>query len=180
MARARKSLICSLGAVAVLATFWGCNGTNVDDPSKSDSLLVIDSVSPASIQADVSPDMDPNGVLPPTPPADDTVEVNVRNLNRTQTPSGIFGDILITNVELLCAQGSLPSSTSPVSLTIQADSSATISVLLASGPYKQANSASLLTIGQDTCQITFNGQDLSGEPILSTVAVVGVSYVDTP
>jgi len=179
MARARKMLICSLGAVAVLATFWGCNGTNVDDPSKSDSLLVIDSVSPASVQADVSPDVDPNTMVA-TPPADDTVDVNVRNLNRTQSASGIFGDILITSVELFCEQNSLPSTTSPVSLTVPAESSATISVLVAPGPYKQTNSASLLTLGSDVCQITFNGQDLSGEDILSTVAVVHISYVDTP
>jgi len=179
MARARKSLICSLGAVLVLATLWGCNGSDVDDPTKSDSLLVINSVSPASIQADVSPDVDPNTMVS-TPPADDTVTVNVSNLNRTQSSSGVFGDVLITSVEVFCSAGSLPSTTTPASLSIQAESSATVSVLLAAGPYKEANAASLLAIGQDTCQITFNGEDLSGEPIISTVAVVGVSYVDTP
>jgi len=179
MARARNIFICSLGAAAVLATLWGCNGSNVDDPTKSDSLLVIDSVSPSSVQADVTPDLDPNGVLPPTPPPDDIVEVNVRNLNRAQTTSGIYGDIMITSVELLC-HGSIPSSTTAASLTIPAESSATISVLLVDGPWKALNSASLLTIGHDICQITFNGQDLSGEPILSTIAVVGVSFVDNP
>jgi len=180
MARARNSLICSLGAVMVLATLWGCNGSDVDDPKKSDSLLVIDSVSPASIQADVTPDVDPNTMLS-TPPPDDIVDVNVRNLNRAQTTSGIYGDIMITSVEIACnGVNGLPSSTSPVSLTIPADSSATISVLLIPGPYKEANSATLLGEVSELCELNFNGQDLGGEPISSTVAVVGVSYVDTP
>ena len=72
MERGLKSIICSLGAVVVLAALQGCNGTNIDDPSSSDSLLVIDSVEPASVQADVSPNVDPNTLLS-TPQADDTI-----------------------------------------------------------------------------------------------------------
>ena len=46
MVRIWKSLFCSLVAVAVLAALWGCNGTDLDDPDFSDSLLIIDSVEP--------------------------------------------------------------------------------------------------------------------------------------
>ena len=38
----------------------------------------------------------------------------------------------------------------------------------------------LYGVNLDTCEITFDGEDLSGEPILSKKAVFGISYVDTP
>jgi hypothetical protein len=186
MRRVRKSLIWPLGgvaALAVMAALWGCNGTDVDDPSVSDSLLVVDAVEPASIQADVSPNTDPNGVLPPSPPADDTVTVTVRNLNRTQSSSGIFGDIQISSFDLNCTDGTLAglvnSTGNPASLTIPADSSAAVAAGLFTGAFKQANSGSLLGITSG-CSLTFHGQDLSGEPILSQEAHFTVSFVDTP
>ena len=179
MTRVRKTLICSLGAFGVLAALWGCNGTNIDDPTKSDSVLVIDSVEPASVQADVSPSTDPITMLM-VPPADDTVTVKVRNVNRTQGSSGVFGDILLNTFDVACSKGSLNSSNNPSSLTIQAESSADISVLVAAGPFKEANSGLLLAFGTDLCEITFNGVDLSGDAIISKKAVFGVSFVNTP
>ena len=179
MVRVRKSLIFSLGAFAVLAALSGCNGTDIEDPKFSDSVLVVQSVTPASVQADVSPTTDPNTMLM-QPPADDVVTVSVKNLNRTQTTSGIFGDILVTSFNVQCANNTLNVSNSPASLTIPAESSADIRVLLAPGPFKMASMAFLLATATDLCEITFSGQDLSGEPFLSTPAVVGVSYVDTP
>ena len=179
MERGLRSIICSVGAVAVLAALPGCNGTNIDDPHSSDSLLIVEGVEPASVQADVSPDVDPNTLFV-TPPADDTVTVKVKNLKRNQSASGVFGDILISSFDVSCSNGTLDSSNNPASLAVAAEATGDITVLVASGPFKQANSGALLAIGSDLCEITFNGQDLSGEPIVSTKAVFGVSFVDTP
>ena len=184
MARVPKSLICSLGGLALLAALWGCNGTEIDNPKFSDSLLVVDSVEPALVQADVSPDVaDPNLPLITTPPKDDSVTVTVRNLNRTQSSSGIFGDIQINSFDLECEDatvGGLVNSTgNPASLTVPAESSAGITVGLFTGAFKEANSVTLLGT-TSRCAITFHGQDLSGEPILSQEADFTVSFVDTP
>ena len=142
MRRVRISLFWPLGgvaALAVMATLWGCNGTDVDDPEVSDSLLVVDSVEPASIQSDVSPDTDPNTMLV-TPPADDEVKVTVRNLNRSDSSSGIFGDIQINSFDLVCTDGTLGglvnSTGNAASLTIPAESSADIAVALFTGDRK--------------------------------------------
>jgi len=186
MARVRASFSFPL-AVAVALAAWGCNGTNIDEPGVSDSLLLVDNVTPASVQADVSPSLDPNTLLL-IPPKDDTVAVQVRNRNRSQSGGGLYGDIILNALEVVCSNGSLNSSMNPacpggfcpVSLTIPAASSATINVLVAAGPFKQANSGALLGIGSDLCQITFRGEDLGGEPVLSAEAVFGISYVDTP
>jgi hypothetical protein len=185
MRRVRKSLIWPLGgvaALAVMATLWGCNGTDIDDPEVSDSLLVVDSVEPASVQADVSPDTDPNTMIM-TPPADDVVKVTVRNLNRTQSSSGVFGDIQISSFDLECTDGTLGglvnSTGNPASLTIPAESSADIAAGLFTGAFKLANSGALLGITSG-CALTFHGQDLSVEPILSQEAHFTVSFVDTP
>ncbi|HEY3176668.1 MAG TPA: hypothetical protein VGK94_13015 [Candidatus Polarisedimenticolia bacterium] len=180
----RKSFICSLGAVMVLAALWGCNGTNIDDGNKSDSLLIVDSVTPASIQADVTGNTDPNTLFV-SPPEDDTIEIEVRNMNRTKTGAGIYGDIVIDSIELSCANGSLTigsgsSVTTPASRTIPAESSASIVVTVATGAYKLANSGTLLLTTNDVCSVVFNGEDLSGEPIISKRAIFGISYVDTP
>lgn len=179
MARARKSIFWSLGAVAVLAIFGGCNGTDIDDESFSDSVLVVQSVSPASVQADVTPTVDPN-TMASNPPPDDTVTVKVKNINRTQSASGVFGDVLVSSFDIVCNNGTLNVSNNPASLTIPSSSTADINVLLAPGPFKQANQGALLGVGNDLCEITFNGEDLSGEPVLSTPAIVGISYVDIP
>src|SRR5262249_32841969 len=136
---------------------------------------------------DVTPTTDPNTLLS-EPPKDDTVTVKVKNVNRTQSSSGVFGDILITGFNIQCNQGSLNTGANPAcaggfcpaSLTIAADASADISVLVAAGPYKQANSGVLLALGAAVCEIPFEGQDLSGDAILSKSAVFGVSFVDTP
>lgn len=179
----RTSIICSLGALMVLAALWGCNGTNVDDGDKSDSLLIVDSVTPASVQADVSGNTDPNTMFV-TPPEDDTIEIEVRNMNRTQSGTGLFGDIILSSFDLTCASGTLQLAgatlNNPTSLTIPAESSATISATVATGAYKFANAGTLLASGNDTCSIVFTGEDLSGEPILSKFAVFGISYVNTP
>ena len=179
----RTSIICSLGAVMVLAALWGCNGTNIDDGDKSDSLLIVDSVTPGSVQADVQVD-DPNGVLPPAAAEDDKVEIEVRNMNRTQSGTGLFGDIILNSFDLTCANGTLQIAgatlNNPTSLTIPAESSATISATVATGAYKFFYAGTLLTSGNDTCSIIFNGEDLSGEPIISKTAVFGISYVNTP
>ena len=183
MARVRKSYMIAAGTLAVLGALWGCNGSQIDDEEFSDSVLVVDSVEPASIQADVSPDTDPNSGFV-SPPDDDKVTVSVRNLNRTQSGSGIFGDIQITSFDLACDDttlaGLVNSTGNAASLTIPAESSAGISVLLLPGAFKQANAGTLLGVKSSRCRITFNGQDLSGEPILSQEAVVSVSFVDTP
>lgn len=178
----RTSIICSLGALVVLAALWGCNGTNIDDPHKSDSLLIVDSVTPSSVQAKVSGTTDPNTMVV-TPPADDKIDVDVRNMNRTQAGSSIYGDILLDSFELSCALGTLTigsggSLTGTASLTVPAESSATISVVVATGAYKLTNAGALLASGNDTCEIVFHGQDLSGEPIISKSAVFGISYVN--
>ena len=183
----RTSIICSLGALAVLAALWGCNGSDIDDPDKSDSLLIVDSVNPASVQADVQGDpMDPNStVCPCFAPEDDKIEIEVRNMNRTQAGSSIYGDVLLDSFELTCALGTLTigsggTVTGSASLTIPADSSASITVVVATGAYKLTNAGALTATGSDTCEIVFNGQDLSGEPIISKKAVFGVSYADYP
>ena len=179
MSRGTKTYIWSLGVLLLLGSLWGCNGSNIDDPTKSDSVLVVDTVEPASVAADVSPSTDPNTLLL-IPPTDDTVTVSVRNILRSQGATGAFNDVLVTAISIECANASLPSGTSPASFSIQGDSSADISVLVANGPYKQANAGLLLAIGSDICEITFDGVDLSGEPIISSKAVFGISYVDTP
>jgi len=183
MTRARKLTVASLGVVAILSALWGCNGTEIDEPEYSDSLLVVDSVDPASIQADVSPTTDPNTMLS-QPPEDDEITVKVRNLNRTQSTSGFFGDIQITSFDMKCSSpvlGALVNSTGNASsLTIPAESSADVNITVFTGAFKQANMATLLSVAADRCEITFNGQDLSGEPILSQAAVFVVSFVDTP
>ena len=182
MARVRTKFICSLGAVAVLAALSGCNGSDVDDPTKSESLLIIDSVAPSSVQADVSGNTDPNTSFV-SPPEDDSIEIDVRNMNRTSATSGIYGDIILSSYDLTCASGTLQLAGSttgvPSSLTIPAGSSASINVVVASGAYKLSNAGVLIGVN-DICEITFSGEDLSGEPILSKTAVFGISYVDTP
>ncbi|MGH9870729.1 MAG: hypothetical protein ACREAA_21540 [Candidatus Polarisedimenticolia bacterium] len=182
MHRVRSSVICSLAALALAAGLWGCNGSDIDDPDFSDSVLIVDSVVPASVQSDVTPTTDPNTMLS-EPPEDDTVTVKVRNLNRTQSSSGIFGDVQITSFDLFCGNpslGALVNSTGvPASLTVPAESSADIQVALFTGAFKQANSGALL--GQSSqCTIVFHGQDLSGEPLLSQAAEFVVNFVDTP
>ena len=181
MERVRKSILCSLGALVVLAALWGCNSTNIDDGDKSDSVLIVDSVTPSSVQADISGNTDPNTSFV-SPPVDDTVEVDVRNMNRTQSESGVFGDIILNSIDLTCAFGTLQNAGSttgtPTSLTIPAESSATISVTVATGAYKLAYPG--LEGQTDTCSITFNGEDLGGHPIISKRAVFGISYVATP
>ena len=89
MPQVRKLGLYSLGAVLVVgALLWGCNGTDIDDPTTSDSLLVVQSVNPASVQADVSPTTDPNTLLS-QPPKDDTVAVKVSNVFRGEGTGGI-------------------------------------------------------------------------------------------
>ena len=145
-------------------------------------MLIVDSVEPASLQSDVTPTTDPNTMLT-QPPEDDTVTVKVRNLNRTQQPTGIFGDIQISSFDLFCGNpslGALVNSTgNPASLTVPAESNADITVGLFTGAFKQANSGALL--GQTSqCSVVFHGQDLSGEPLLSQAAQFIVNFVDTP
>ena len=182
MARTRKSLIWSLGALAIMGTLWGCNGTDIDDEEVSDSLLIVDTVEPPNLQSDVSPNLidplDPNS--PTTPPEDDVVKVKVRNLNRSQSPTGIFGDIQINTFDLICGDSSLNERNAAVSVTVPAEASATISVSLLTGATKAANQVALLAIGSTRCGITFNGQDLSGEPILSQEAIFVYSFISTP
>ena len=189
MPQVRKPGLYSLGAMLVVgALLWGCNGTDIDDPTHSDSLLVVQSVNPAAVQADVSPTSfdDPNDMLPPVvnPPKDDTVSVKVENVFRGEGTGGTFTDVFISSVDISCANGSLQlvGSTSgiPASLTVPANTTGDIVVLLAPGPYKQNNAGALLAIGTDTCRVVFNGHDLGGEPVQSTDAVVHLSYVDTP
>ena len=189
MPQVRKAGLYSLGAVLAVGAFlWGCNGTDIDDPTKSDSLLVVQSINPASVQADVSPTTvqpDPNIPASLQPPKDDTVSVKVSNTFRgAEGTSGAFTDIFISSVDITCANGSLQlaGSTSgiPASLSIPGGTTGDIAVLVAPGPYKQANAGALLAIGVDTCRINFNGHDLGGEPVQSTDAVVHLSYVDTP
>ena len=180
MARVRTKFLCSLGAVAVLAALSGCNGSNIDDPDNSDSLLIIDSVTPSSVQANVTGVTDPN-TLVVTPPEDDKIEIEVRNMNRTQASSGVFGDVILSSYDLTCNQGSLqlagPTTNIPASLTIPADTSASINVVVASGAYKVTYGGTLVGLS-DVCQITFSGEDLSGEPIISKTAVFGISFVN--
>lgn len=190
MPQVRKPGLYSLGAVLVVgALLWGCNGTDIDDPTHSDSLLIVQSVNPASVQADVSPtlvDADPNDMIPPAsqPPKDDIVNVKVENVFRGEGTGGTFTDVFISSISIACTNGSLQlaGSTSgiPASLTVPANTTGDIAVLLAPGPYKEANSGALLTIGTDTCRVTFMGHDLGGEPVQSTDAVVHLSYVNTP
>jgi hypothetical protein len=135
------------------------------------------------VQADVSPDTDPNNPLIVTPPPDDTIDVEVRNLNRTNAGSGIFGDIVINSFDIACSNNTLDSANNIASLTIPAESTATITVLVASGAFKQANTGTLRPGGldfSDVCSITFVGEDLGGEPIISRRAVFGITYVDIP
>jgi len=184
MPQVRKPGLYSLGAVLTVgALLWGCNGTDIDDPTRSDSLLVVQSVNPASVQADVSPTTDPNTMLA-QPPEDDSVMVKVSNIFRGEGTGGTFTDIFVSSVDITCANGSLQlagsTSNIPTSFTVPANTTGDIAVLLAPGPYKAGNSGALLAIGQDTCRINFNGHDLGGEPIQSTDAVVNLSYVDTP
>ena len=107
----------------------------------------------------------------------------LRNLNRSQSESGIFGDIQINSFDIECDDatlgGLINASGVPSSLTILADSAADITVSLFSGAFKLANSGTLLGISS-RCSITFNGQDLSGEPILSQEAIFSYSFVDVP
>ena len=139
MARVRTTFFCCLGAVAVLAALSGCNGSDIDDPDNSDSVLIVDSVTPSSIQANITGTTDPNTLIT-TPPEDDKIEIEVRNRNRTQTSGGLFGDIILSSYDLTCANGTLQLAGSttgiPASLTIPADSSATIDVVVATGAYK--------------------------------------------
>ncbi len=184
MPRVRKPVLFPLAAViGSVALLWGCNGSDIDDPDMSDSLLIVQSVSPASVQADVSPTTDPNTMFV-QPPADDTVDVMVENKFRGVGAGGKFSDIFIDSFDIACAAGSLqlsgPTTGLPASLTVPANSTGTITVILAPGPYKSANMGALLAIGADTCTLTFRGEDLGGEPVRSTNAVVGLSYVDTP
>src|SRR5512132_803038 len=103
MDRLRQSVTISLGALAFAAAgLWGCNGSDIDDPDFSDSVLIVDGVEPASFQSDVTTTTDPNTMVS-NPPEDDTVRVKVRNLNRTQTGSGILGDVQIDSFDLLCS-----------------------------------------------------------------------------
>jgi hypothetical protein len=171
------------------ALLWGCNGSDIDDPTKSDSLLVVQSVTPASIQADVSPTtvlLDPNTSLTTTqPPKDDVVSVKVSNIFRGgEGTSGAFTDIFVSSMDITCANGSLQLAGStagiPTSLSIPGGTTGDIVVVVAPGPYKEANMGALLAIGVDTCRINFNGHDLGGEPVQSTDAVVRLSYVNTP
>lgn len=177
MARIRKSLIWSLGALLIMGGLSGCNGTDIDDEEVSDSLLIVDSVDPATVQSIVSGSADPNN---PAPPEDDFVLVKVRNLNRSQSPSGVFGDIQISSLDLDCNDPLLNQFNAPTSLTIPAESSASISVGLLSGADKFANQGTLLAIGSTRCSLVFNGQDLSGEPIRSQTAYFVYSFVDIP
>jgi len=184
MPQVRKPGLYSLGAVLIVgALLWGCNGTDIDDPTQSDSLLLVQSVSPASVQADVTPTTDPNTMLA-QPPEDDSVLVKVSNIFRGNGTGGTFTDVFISSLDISCANGSLQLAGStaglPTSITVPANTTGDISVLLAPGPYKAANAGALLAIGTDVCRITFNGNDLGGEPVQSTDAVVNLSFVDTP
>jgi hypothetical protein len=130
------------------------------------------------VAADCTPTTDPNTMLP-IPPEDDVIKIAVRNVLRSQGATGAFNDVLVTSITLECANASLPTVTTPASLSIEAASSAEISVLVAPGPFKQVN-AGLLLGTSDLCQVTLDGEDLSGEPVRSTAAVFGISFVDTP
>ena len=100
MDRLRQSVTLSLGALAIAAAgLWGCNGSDIDDPDFSDSVLIVDAVDPASLQSDVTTTVDPNS-LASNPPEDDTVKVKVRNLNRATEATGFFGDIQIDSFDL--------------------------------------------------------------------------------
>lgn len=167
MPRVRKMVIFSLGAVFAAAAFlWGCNGTDINDPDFSDSLLVVQTVKPPVVQSDN---------LATT--TDDTVSIEVKNINRTQGTSSFFGDIFISSAEIICVEDDptapMPispglSGTAPVSITIPADSTTTIDLVLVPGASKSNPT------GSATCILNFNGTDLGGEPVLSTDAVFGV------
>ena len=181
MDRVRKSVICSLGALALAAGLWGCNGSDIDDPDFSDSVLIVDGVEPASLQSDVTTTTDPNSMVS-NPPEADIVNVMVRNLNRTQSGSGFFGDVQIDSFYLFCSNptiGAIVNTSGAASLTVPAEASAEVAVGVFTSAFKQTNAGSLL--GQSSqCAIVFHGRDLSGEPILSQEAVFAVNFVDTP
>jgi hypothetical protein len=182
MDRLRQSVTLSLGALAIAAAgLWGCNGSDIDDPDFSDSVLIVDGVDPASLQSDVTTTTDPNTMVS-NPPEDDTVKVQVRNLNRTQSGSGLLGDVQIDSFDLFCSNatiGAIVNTSGAASLTVPAESSAEIEVGVFTSAFKQANAGTLL--GQSSqCAIVFHGRDLSGEPILSQEAVFAVNFVDTP
>jgi hypothetical protein len=182
MHRLRQSVTLSLGALAIAAAgLWGCNGSDIDDPDFSDSVLIVDSVEPASLQSDVTTTTDPNTMVS-NPPADDTVKVRIRNLNRASAETGFFGDVQIDSFDLFCSNatiGAIVNTSGAASLTVPANSTAEVAVPVFDSSFKQANAGTLL--GQSSqCSIVFHGRDLSGEPILSQEAVFSVNFVDTP
>ena len=148
MPRVRKTVIYSLGAViAATAVLWGCNGTDVNDPEASDSLLVVQNVDPAAITSDFTAD-------PNTPLLDDVVTIEVKNINRSQGTSSFFGDIFISSFDIACATAGLSASGIPSSLTIPAESTATIEVLIISAGFKAMNPGLIGT--SDICRINFS------------------------
>ncbi len=174
MKLSRTNLISLAGPLLALGILCGCNRLDDEDLNSAGSRLEISSVSPSAVQSDVTSGSDPNGMS--TPPPDDTVTFGLTNTSQ----AGSGGDVLVLSYDVTCSNGTLNVTGQPIAVPIVAGATASVDVIIASGAYKESNSATLLAAGADICGVTFNGEDLGGDTVRSQEALVGVTFVDTP
>ncbi len=170
---ARKTLLCAVGVAAILAWSAACDRLDEEDlGGGAGAQLVAQSVTPTSVNSDVSPSTDPN--TGSTPPADDIVTVTVQN---TATLGG-GDDLVVTSYSIDCLNDSLDVTGSPLTLILAAGATTDVDVVLADGDFKQTNQAALLAIGMDACRISLQGENISGDPVLSNSVAVNVTFAD--
>ena len=171
----RKDLICMAGAIAALGLLYGCDHLSDQDLNSSGSLLAISSVTPSAVTSDVSPGTDPN-TMASVPPPDDSVTFELTN----SSTAGSGNDLLVFSFDLKCANGTLDDTNRPAAVAVAAGATQSISVVVATGAYKEANMVGLLGVGSDICKISFNAQKLTGGSLHSTDGLVGFTFSDVP
>ena len=171
----RKDLICMAGAIAALGLLYGCDHLSQQEQSASGSVLAISNVTLSAVTSDVSPATDPN-TMASVPPADDSVTFELTN----SSTAGSGNDLLVFSFDIKCANGTLDDTNRPAAVAIAAGATQSISVVLATGAYKEANMVGLLGVGSDICTITFNAQKLTGGSLHSTGGLVGFTFSDVP
>lgn len=171
MKTSSKQLICISGALIALGVLYGCDHLDDEDINKAGSALQISSAAPSAVTSDVSPSSDPNN---PTP--DDKVTFGLTN----KAQSGSGDDILVLSFDVSCQNGTLDVTGQPAAVPVAAGSTASVEVILASGTYKDTNTVGLLGVGADICSVSFNGEDLKGDPVHSNKVLIGFTFVDVP
>jgi hypothetical protein len=170
MRRLLSVLVLGVLAAAV-GTLIGCND-RLDDPTRSEGILTVESVDPVIVEADVTA-FDPLGN--PTPLTDDETVVKLKNRPRNST-AGEFSDILITRTEQACTFGGQTtiSGSGIASFTIPSGSTADVTVVVITAGAKDPAFEGLTW----SCYVQFIGEDVAGNPAQSDPAQFVISFVD--